>query len=41
MKLSNDWGDFSEKLERIHPKYGHQLPLPLDYDVEKDTGQGL
>ena len=41
MKLSQEWGDFLEKLDRIHPRYGDQLPLPFDYDGERDDGRGL
>lgn len=36
MKLSDDWSDFALKLDRIHPRVGHTLPLPFD-----DTGTGL
>lgn len=41
MKLSDTWREFTEKLERIHPRYGQTLPLPLNYDLEKDDGEGL
>lgn len=37
MKLSNDYNDFKQKLDRLHPAYGKTLPLPLD----DDTGEGL
>ncbi len=30
MKLSNDYPDFLEKLNRIHPKYDETLPLDLE-----------
>jgi hypothetical protein len=30
MKLSDDWKDFSGKLDRLHPRYGDTLPLPMD-----------
>jgi hypothetical protein len=39
MKLSGDWRDFEEKIDRIHPRYGNTLPLPLDYGP--DDGRGL
>ena len=29
MKLSNDWHDFMRKLDRIHPRVGDTLQLPL------------
>jgi hypothetical protein len=41
MKLSNDWHDFSRKLDRIHPKYGDTLTLPLDFEGDNDNGKGL
>lgn len=36
MKLSDGWGDFMAKLNRLHPRYGETMPLPFD-----DLGQGL
>lgn len=30
MKLSDDWDDFSAKLDRIHPKVGDTIPLDFD-----------
>jgi hypothetical protein len=41
MKLSDTWNDFTRKLERIHPRLGETLPLPLDYEFDSDDGQGL
>lgn len=41
MKLSAGWHDFTDKLNRIHPKYNHTLALPLSYDAQEDDGQGL
>lgn len=46
MKLSDGWRDFMDKLDRIHPKYGATMPLPLDYgeaeyDSMHDDGRGL
>lgn len=38
MKLSQDWGDFMEKLDRLYPRYGETLYLPFP---EYDTGKGL
>jgi len=40
MKLSNDYRDFSTKLDRIHPRIGDTMPLPFD-DYPADTGEGL
>jgi len=39
MKLSDNWQDFIEKLDRLHPRYGETMSLPLDY--QKDDGKGL
>lgn len=33
MRLSLDYEDFYNKLERIHPKYGSTLQLPFDEDI--------
>lgn len=41
MKLSENYHDFIAKLDRLYPKHGTTLPLPLAYDGDKDTGQGL
>ncbi len=41
MKLSDGWHDFMEKLDRLHPKYGETMQLPLDYEQAKDDGKGL
>jgi hypothetical protein len=30
MKLSDDWPDFKRKLDRLHPRVGDNLQLPLD-----------
>lgn len=35
MKLSEDWHDFMQKLDRLHPRYGDTIALPLD------SGHGL
>jgi hypothetical protein len=39
MQLSGDWRDFTEKLDRLHPRYGETIPLPLEY--RDDDGKGL
>ncbi len=42
MKLSDAYGDFIEKLDRVHPRYDETLPLPLSMPiVEDDSGKGL
>jgi len=41
MKLSRDYQDFKEKLDRLHTKYGDTLPLPFDYDDADDDGKGI
>ena len=41
MKLSTDYGDFVQKLDRIKPRYGQTLLLPLDYDQAQDDGKGI
>lgn len=30
MKLSNNWDDFTRKLDQIHPRVGDTIPMPLD-----------
>lgn len=30
MKLSDSWPDFMRKLDRLHPRFGETVPLPLD-----------
>jgi len=40
MKLSSDYEDFIDKLNRIHPRYDETMPLPLPAP-EKDGGKGL
>lgn len=39
MKLSDDWGDFMGKVDRLHPRFGETPMLP--FDAEPDNGQGL
>jgi P63C domain len=40
MKLSDQWPDFVEKLDRIHPKYGETMTLALEFQID-DDGKGL
>ena len=40
MKLSTDWRDFHDKLDRIHPRFGDTMMLPFEEDVN-DSGTGL
>ena len=35
MKLSSHWDDFISKMDRLHPRYGETIQLPLD------DGKGL
>lgn len=41
MKLSDGWHDFMAKIDRLHPRYGDTMQLPLSYAKEDDDGQGL
>jgi hypothetical protein len=41
MKLSRDYRDFKEKLDRLHTKFGDTLPLPFEYDDAEDDGKGI
>jgi hypothetical protein len=40
MKLSSDWNDFRDKLDRIHPRFGDTMMLPFD-EESNDSGTGL
>lgn len=40
MKLSNQYGDFMEKLDRIAPRYGQNMLLPFN-DGQPDSGKGI
>lgn len=39
MKLSDQWEDFKNKLDRIHPAYNETMLLPLE--LKDDTGKGI
>jgi P63C domain len=41
MKLSTDWNDFRNKIERIHPRFGDTMVLPFDQEEHDDSGTGL
>jgi hypothetical protein len=41
MKLSSDYHDFVAKLDRLYPRYGDTLLLPLGYQGEQDDGKGI
>jgi hypothetical protein len=43
MKLSKDWDDFMFKLDRIHPRFGETIPLPLEYadDDGEEAATGI
>jgi len=38
MKLSDDWPEFKQKLDQLHPRFGETMPIPFD---EQDLGRGL
>ena len=39
MKLSESWPEFKDTIDRIHPRHGQTLALPLEY--QEDDGRGL
>ncbi len=41
MQLSNNYQDFINKLDRIRPRYGKTMPLPLEYRQDEDDGKGI
>ena len=41
MKLSDEWNDFMDKIDSIHPRYNSQLPLLLQYNADEDSGTGI
>lgn len=36
MKLSDNWADFTSKLDRIHPRIGDTIPMHLEYGDDSD-----
>jgi hypothetical protein len=38
MKLSDDWPDFKNKLDRLHPRFGETIPMFFDAE---DDGKGI
>ncbi len=41
MKLSDNWEDFMQKLDRLHPKFGVTIPLALEYKKDEDDGKDI
>ena len=41
MKLSKDYPEFKQHLDRLHPSYWKTVPLPLEYDSTTDSGKGM
>lgn len=42
MKLSSDWIDFMDKLDRLYPRFGDTIKMAFgDFDPGEDTGSGL
>lgn len=41
MKVSKSWGGFLNLLNEHYPRHGDTPMLPMDYNQEKDDGQGL
>jgi hypothetical protein len=41
MKLTDGWPEFMERLDKIHPRFNAQLPMPLEYNAATDDGKGL
>ncbi len=39
MKLSDQWSDFKNKLDRVYPAYNETMLLP--FDLEGDSGKGM
>jgi hypothetical protein len=39
MKLSEQWDEFTGKLDRLHPRYSPQMVVPFEYRT--DDGKGL
>jgi hypothetical protein len=41
MKLSNGWIDFMNNLDRLHPRHGETMSLPMNYNASDDDGNGI
>ena len=41
MRISKTWADFMNLMDQQYPRKGDTPMLPMDYDQQKDTGQGL
>lgn len=41
MKLSDNYADFVSKLDRLYPRYGETMDLPLEYQQDEDNGKGI
>jgi hypothetical protein len=41
MKLSKNWHEFMETLDRLHPPFNKSAQLSFDYDKSTDDGKGL
>jgi len=41
MKLSDDWHDFREKMDRLHPRYDETMSLHFEGCANDDDGKGL
>lgn len=39
MKLSDNWSDFKQKLDRVHPAYNETMILP--FELKEDEGRGI
>lgn len=39
MRLSDNWGDFKQKLDMLHPAYNETMILP--FDLKNDSGEGI
>ena len=41
MRLSSDWHDFTQKLDKYYPRYEGATQLSFEYPNEEDDGKGL
>lgn len=41
MKLSNDYEDFRNKLDMLHPRFNETMIFDFTYDDQEDSGKGL